>query len=477
MTSLIPTGLPTGLLSGDETEILERLLAQLGEHQPGNESKAAYYAGEQRVRDLGISIPPHLRTILTVVGWPGTVVDVLEERLEHDGWTVPGERGDRGVSDIVEANRLQTEWSGAHLDSLIHGLSFGVTGAGGPDEPDPLVTLESPNRMTVTWDRRKRVVTEAVLVSRDDSGGLDGATLWVPPIGGNAGQVIELSHDDDRWRVEERTVNRLRLPPVVRLVNRPRLGDDRGRSEITPAVRGYTDNAVRTVLGMEVSREFFAAPMLWVLGANESAFVDRDGNPKTAWETYIGRIKAIEGGEDGQNPDVKQFAGSSPAPFIEQLRGLAQMLAAEAGIPTSYLGMVTDNPPSADSIRALESRLIKRTERRQATFGAEEGLLLRLAIWARDGEDPGVTPRPTWRDAATPTLAAAADATTKLVKEGVLPADSEVTQRRIGLSETDRRQLADERRRNRAQGTVSALAAAAEAARGDAEVVDLADRR
>lgn len=469
--SLIPAGHNTDLLTDDEKNTADGLLTKLQSYSESNDRQAAYYEGKQKVRDLGIAIPPHLTSIMTVVGWPATVVDVLDERLEHDGWIVPDGR-DLGVSDILDANLLHNEWSGAHIESLIHGVSFGVAGSGGRGEPNPLVTFEAPTRMTVSWDRRRRQVTEALLVSTaGDTDEVTGATLWVE------GQVIELDRKGGDWTVTDRKANQLRKPPVVRFVNRPRTGAELGRTEISRAVRAYTDNAIRTVLGMEVSREFFAAPMLWLLGADESAFVDADGNPKSAWETYIGRIKAITPSEDGKNPDVKSFSGSSPAPFIEQLKGLAQMLAAEAGMPTSYLGMVTDNPPSADSVRALESRLIKRAERRQATFGPDEGQLMRLAIWIRDRQDPGVTPLPDWKDAATPTRAAAADEATKLVAAGVLPATSEVTQKRVGLSERDRRVLADDLRRQRSTRTLEVLAAAAESARQDPDVVDLADRR
>jgi hypothetical protein len=109
-------------------------------------------------------------------------------------------------------------------------------------------------------------------------------------------------------------------------------------------------------------------------------------------------------------------------------------------------------------------RLEKRAERRQRIFGAAEGRLMRKALWVRDGTDPGVTPKPIWRDAGTQTRSAQAQDAVALVTAGILPADSDVTYERIGLSEADRQRIREDRRRSRLTQTVSALAAAAERA-------------
>lgn len=450
--------LPSTSLSDDERALVSWLLDRLRAVSATNLRKEAYYDGRARVRDLGIAIPPHLRDIRTVVGWPGTVVDVLEERLDHQGWTVPGVEGDDplGVSTIVEENDLTAEFGAGHLDALVYGIAFLVVGAGEPDEPSPLVTAETPKRMTGRWNRRRRALDAALAVTVPD-GETDPshATLYLP------GETIELAVSGRGWTVEEREVHDLDGLPVEPLVNRPRSGDYAGRSEITPAIRAYTDNAVRTVLGMEVAREFFSAPQRYVLGASEEAFVGPDGTPRTAWESYIGKVLALTANEHGDLPSVGSFSASSPQPFLAQLDGLAKLVAAESGMAPAYLGITTDNPSSADAIRAGDVRLQKRAERRQRAFGAAEGRILRKAIHVRDGEDPGVTPRPVWRDAATPTRSAAADEATKLISSGVLPPDSDVTYERVGLSEVDRRRLRDDGRRRRAVETVGALRGAA----------------
>jgi hypothetical protein len=137
-----------------------RLLRILDLKAPANNLKTAYYEGTQRVRDLGISIPPQLRNIETVVGWPGTVVDVLEERLDLEGFSLPeSDVDDYGINDIVERNRLLMASGMGNLDALIYGVAFVVAGSGMDDEPDPLVTVESPLHTTAVFDRRSWRVT------------------------------------------------------------------------------------------------------------------------------------------------------------------------------------------------------------------------------------------------------------------------------------------------------------------------------
>jgi hypothetical protein len=234
-----------------------------------------------------------------------------------------------------------------------------------------------------------------------------------------------------------------------------------GRSEISRAVRYYTDAAARTLLGLEVNREFYNAPQRIGLNVDESMFQDAAGNPVSAWTSIMGRVWNIPPNDAGEaEPDVKQFPPNSPAPYIDQVRGYAQLLAAEAGIPGAYLGFQTDNPSSADAIRAGEARLVKRAERRQTVFGRAWMEVARLALLIRDGVVPGdfdtaVSTR--WRDAATPTRAASADEATKLISAGVLPADSTVTYDRVGLSPAEQRQVASDKRRTAGQAILSRL--------------------
>jgi hypothetical protein len=126
----------------------------------------------------------------------------------------------------------------------------------------------------------------------------------------------------------------------------------------------------------------------------------------------------------------------------------------------------------------MEARLIKRAERRQRQFGRTWGEVARLALLVRDGSIPAEASeiRPIWRDASTPTRAAAADEAVKLISAGVLLPDSEITYNRIGLSELDKKILRQEKEVAQATNLIANLAAANQAALQDQQVADLAAR-
>src|SRR5690349_945955 len=363
----------------DERDLIDRMVARLQYFETANALKLAYYEGKQRVKQLGISVPPNLSRIEIAAGWAGTVVDVLEERLDWHGW-----RGDGSAYDLPSihaANALDLDASKAHLDALIYGTAFAVVGSGDVGEPNPLITVHSPRAMTGLWNTRKRRLEHALSVVVAE-GQVVGATLYSP----DETATYERSSGGP-WRVVDRDRHRLGRCLAVQLENRPR-NDTHGRSEISEAVRAHTDQAVRTLMAMEIHREFYQAPQRYALGVDAEDFQSADGTVRTGWETIMGRVWAIGRNEDGELPTVGQFTPASPQPYIEQVRTLAQLIAAEAAIPAHYLGFQTDNPASADAIRAGEARLVKRAERRQTAFGRSWLEVARLALLVRDRAVP-----------------------------------------------------------------------------------------
>lgn len=410
-----------------------RLRNQFSMFRGENVRKANYYDGKQRLKDLGISLPPSMRSIDTVVGWPGTAVDVLEERLDFEGWS------DSQLDSVFQQNDLDVSAPTGHLDALIYGTGFVTVTSGRDGEPDVVVSVASPMSMTGTRDARTNRLSEAVhIIDNDDD--TERAVLYRPD------ETVWLSSGGRGWVVDEVDEHKLGRVMVAQMVNRPRASKSGGRSEITPAVRSYTDMALRTLVGAEVAREFYAVPQRFMMGAPESFFMDEDGNPRGAWDAMMGKILAIERDEDtGEIPTVGSFAANSTSPFFEQLRNLSQLLASETSIPPTYLGFVTDNPSSADAIRMSENRLVKRAERRQAMFGKAWTEVGRLALMVRDGRsyddltDEELAIRPLWRDPSTPTRAAATDQVVKLVSIGVPFGD--YAMKLLGMSPQDKAML------------------------------------
>ena len=449
--SVAPAFLSLSVASQGEKDRIEQGLARISFFSEANRTAAKFYEGTPVVEQFGISIPPSMQNVRVAAGWGGVVVDVLEERLDWEGWSSDGD--DFGLRDIYTANTLDVDSGTAHLDALIHGVSFVSVGTGQDGEPSPLITPHSPETMTAIWDRRTRRVQWAVAAYQVDEHRTE-VTLYGPD------ETVRFASDRGTWAVDMRDRHNLGRVPVVMVPNRVRGSRQTGRSEITAPVRYYTEAAIRTLLGLEVNREFYNAPQRIGLNIPQDAFTDESGNPVSQWTAIMGRVWNVPPNGDGEaEPKMMQFNGASPAPYLDQVRGYALNVSAESGIPADYFGIQTANPSSADAIRAGEARLVKRAERRQTIFGRAWREVGRLALLVRDGDVPDTYDdvRLKWRDAATPTRAAAADEAAKLVGAGILPPDSSVTLDRIGLDLGEQRQLQADRRRAQGRRTLDAL--------------------
>jgi len=399
----------------------------------------AYYNGNQLIRDLGISIPPQVRGLHTVVGWPRVAVDALDERLDVEGFRYASSSdGDDELWNIWQANNLDEESQLAHLDALIYGCSYASVGTN--DDGSPLITVESARDMSVLWDPRWREITAALRVYGGDEYGRQlQATLYLP------NETIFLAQNGSGWsETGERDEHNFGVVPVARLANRQRVADRDGRSEITTELMSLTDSGCRTLLGLEVAREFYAAPQRYILGASESAFVDADGNPKAAWDVYLGRVLGLERDEDGNAPQVGQFTPYDPSAYTKIMDELRKEVAALTRLPASMLGETSQNPASADAIRSAENGLVRKAERCQRAFSGGWETVMRLALRVlHEGDLPTEAQNieTLWAKAATPTPAATTDSITKQIAAGAIPATSDVTREGLGYSVVERQRL------------------------------------
>ncbi len=455
--TLTSTTLPRTFLDDDDRDLLSYLLGIIGRRSARNQVLSDYYDSRALVKSLAMAVPPEFDQLNTVCGWPGTVVDVLNERRAIDHILVPTDAGLEAQLHAVWAdNDMDSEASQLQLSEMIHGIAFVVVAR----QDDRTIVLPTPaTRMTAEYDRSKRRVTAAA--SNDEvlrPGDPRQATLYLP----DKTVVVELY--GGRYKILEEYPNPSGIVPVERFVNRQRLDAQWGRSEITPAVISYTDRAVRTMLSMEVAREAFAMPQLFAFNIGQEAFEDADGNPTSAWEAYWGRFKALTGvlEDDGTpsklQPDVKQLPASSPSTLIDMIKMDSQNVAAEAGIPPSNLGFVTDNPPSGDGMRAYEKRIIDRGKMRNRVDGASYNRMCRLILLA-EGTAPDQLPpvQTVWQDTATYAPAAITDSVSKQVSAGILPADSDVAMEQLGYDRTTVERVQRDRRAARAAAIVTGL--------------------
>lgn len=431
-------------LSDDEQSLLLGLSTKLTYLSVPGRIRNSYYEGTQRLANLGISIPPALAGVRTVVDWPRICVDPLVQRCIVDGFRMPGATEvDGELWQHWQANDLDAEAPLCFLDALVYGRGYMIVGT--PDTPgdSPLVTVESPLNMTMTWDPRTRRPIAAYQAYEVE--GTYRAVLYT------ADQTISMSRtSSEQWQIDDRDQHHFGEVPVVRFANRMRAGDREGRSEITPAIMNTTDSACRSLLGMEIAREFYSVPHRYVLGAQESDFQDASGNAKTALEMVMTKMLAFERDEDGNAPTVGQFQAFDPSVFTKIVDEHAQLMASYTQFPPSYFGQTSSaNPASADAIRVAEAGIDRRAVQVQNQFSDPLEQVQRL-VWrfANGGADVPAEFRrleTDWVDARTPTPTGTADAITKQITSGAIPATSDVTLKRLGYSGVERLRLAQDR--------------------------------
>jgi hypothetical protein len=454
-------------LTVDDNDTLNACLAQLRSVAGINETRRRYFEAKQSVRHLGIAIPPQLQSFETVTGWPYKAVKSLASRVKLGGFAAPGVELDAfGVDTIWAENRLGIEAHHAHMSALTYGVSFVAVMAGGPGEPGAVIRALSPTSSTALWDANRRRASAALSVVSVEGGYPSEWILYLED------KVVTGVFANGRWSLDEQPHSLGRCPVVV-LAYDSSPEYPFGRSRITQGVMRITDEAIRTSLRMEVSAEFYSSPQRYLLGADESAFTNADGSTADAWKTITGHILAIGRDEDGEVPTVGQFQAASMQPHTDMLRTIGAKFSGETNIPLNALGIIHDNPASDAAMHTAYLDLNADAESAHEPFGAAWVDAMRMAVEIREGSSEGLELLTTkWRDPATPTKAAAADAVMKLVGAGVLPADSAVTLEQLGFDQTTIDRIAADRRRAAAGSRLDALVSAVTAPAQ--EVVDVA---
>lgn len=405
----------------DEVLLRDYLLGLFQDRQWELSENTDYYEGKHRPQAVGITTPPQMQQLLASVGYPRLYVNALAERLELEGFRLGGDEADATLWDWWQANDLDVEATLGHTDALVHGRSYVTVSAPSADEPGvdpdvPIIRVEPPTALHAVIDPRTRQVTQAVRVINDDNGTPVSITVYLP----NTTRYWT-REDNQAWSRSWVTAHGLGMVPVVPLPNRTRLSDLYGTSEITPELRSVTDAASRVMMDMQATAEIMAVPqrLLFGVSADDLGIVTGSGSDgKGHFDAYLARILAFE------DPDAKamQFNAAELRNFTEVLRELAKQAAAYTGLPPQYLSSASDNPASAEAIRASEARLVKNVERKAMVFGGAWEQVMRVA-WKVMHPDEAIPAEffrmeAAWRDPATPTFASKADAVTKLYANG-----------------------------------------------------------
>jgi hypothetical protein len=389
----------------------------------------AYFNGDKRLSALGVSLPPEMRVLEMVSGWPRLVVEALVERLTLEGFYLAA---DESFADMAwswwQANNMDVNSILLHTESLVQGTSYMMVGPG--EFGIPRMTVHARSEIRVQYNSIGRV-GEALRKYRAEDG-----TDWIAHY--TPGQIAYYGQSQGQNWVKAATVDSgLSRVPVVPFVNRARIAQRQGDSEMRD-VMGLSDACSRSLTNLQVAQELVSMPGRYLLGADADSFVDGSGNPKTQFEVYIGRILLGPAGAT-----AGQFPGANLDQIINTIKLYAQKVAAITGLPNSYLGISSDNPASAEALNAAANRHVKKAEQKQVIFGEGHEEVMRIGHELVTGSVSAdmVHLEARWRNAATPTLMANAQAAVGLVQADIIPAV--VARDMVGLTPEQKRVAAE----------------------------------
>lgn len=415
-----------------------------------------YYTMHNRLKDLGISIPPSLRTLDAACGWGKKAVDVMVEHSKFDGWTCESEEAQSILDEVMHREKMRTKYRKAATSALEQCFClFFVSRV--KETGLARVSAYPASVSSAIYDDTVGDITSAMFVvsmMRKDGIPTDEPER-INVVTDKA--LIRLYNDGHEWHAEYELHGLGHLPafvaPYEATLERPM-----GNSRITREVMGYIDEAVRTNINEAIASAFAASTQKYLLGTDADTF---DGIDR--WQAYIGNIINVDMTSEATTPTFGQLAQPSMQPLTDHFRNLCGRMAAATGIHVSQFGQVHDNPASSEAIYAENEPLILKVRDWNETAGealrdvAVACVATELGITFDEAEqlDLGIDSR--FRNPAMPTLAQQTDSAIKLASVVDGFANTDTFWELNGLTAEERKRVRNELREAAGLNVLSTL--------------------
>ncbi len=448
-------------LREEDVERIQSCIAILRKHSTNNARRLKYYNEQVTARDvnMGIAIPDNMAVGSKITcSWAKKAVSTLANRSIFDGFVhTDGNGEDIAELDVLVAqNDLINRYRKSLRSELIHGVNFVTVSRGLEEigEPKAIVNFHSANTTSAVWDSRHNRIAYGMAVIRQDPKTtkpievnlyLDDYTVELHRIEGQADWTADYHiHLAGRPLIEALAYNPDELHPF-------------GQSRIAEPVMNIIDSYLRTRLRMELGAELFTSPQKVLSGAGDDAFeIDK-------FAAYINRMMLIGKDEDGDVPKLDVLPAQSMHPHIDVLRSLASEFAGATNTPVSELGIIHDNPSSAQAIYAASEPLIIDAQNLNADNGSSlvNIAILMLAISrnkpAYQLNDLKMSLQARFKNPAMPSLVSSADSTVKICASNPAFANTELYWELLGFDNADISRVKGEMMRNTTQDVINSL--------------------
>lgn len=336
-------------ITDEARDAVSLLVNEYASHSQHNELLRRYYDGDVEVHDYGVTASIDNDQ---TCHWPEKAVNDWAERINLERFTLPDGVDDAMMLDVVERNNLVDNYNQHVPVKGLYGC-MGVTVNRGRDD-HAIVRFHGADTFTAipSPDFTDGVVASGLAIARREftswSRGQMVPTIVNLHLPHNVGEFRQ--YDSGKWAYSEGLMAEP-LPTLYVFAHR-RVGTVApfGRTRITKFVRTLTDDAIRCMFHMQVSGAFYSMAKMWATGLTDEQFdammADKD-------KFQLARMLLLTANEQtDRDPNVGQLSGNSPQPFIDELRSLAMQFSGATGVPVSSLGIIQDNPSSAEAIQS-----------------------------------------------------------------------------------------------------------------------------
>ncbi|MBR3599816.1 MAG: phage portal protein [Lachnospiraceae bacterium] len=312
-----------------------------------------FYEMKNSALDFNISTPPQLQWWQSVIGWCAKSVDSLADRLVFRDF----KNDNFNLNEIYEMNNPDTLFNAAIQEALIGSCSF-IYITPGENGSVPRLQVIDGSDATGVIDQITGLLTEGYAVLERDDNDNPIVEAYLTPYN------TRIIYKERRGEINYDYPHNVPYPLLVPIIYRPDAKRPFGHSRISRACMSITDSALRTIKRGEISAEFYSYPQKYVTG------LDDDASTFDKWKASMSSMLSFENNSDGDNHvHVGQFTQQSMQPHLEQLKMFASLFAGETGLTLDDLGFATDNPSSAEAIKAAHENLRLTARKAQRTFG------------------------------------------------------------------------------------------------------------
>lgn len=431
-------------LTPTESDELEALLEVYGSTRRRNHEIEDYYEGDVMAKDIGVDIlPPEAKGKVHVdlsCDWARKAVKALAGHVRFDGFVFEGRDGvDEGLSRALTRSSFESAFSRARVGVFKKGCAFATVNSSGAGA---VVRFHSADSGAAIVNRATGELRSGMVLADE------GRTLWSPRRAVTTqvnlhmpGNRVALMRDGPCDWHAERVETPQGATMMVPFAYEPTDAKPLGGTRVTKEVRSIIDDVLSARLAIALSRAFYAIPMRALLGLTPELYEKLSKKPQ--WIAYINPMIMATADRQGHAPTLSQLPSNSPEPLIRIIETDAKLFAAATGVPLQSLGIVQDNPSSAEAIVEARRDLIEDAQGfideqlapalRQIALLAMMVESNRASVGDLDEVQRSVMPR--FENPAMPSIAATTDAAMKIASVNPAFAQTDVFYEMVGFDQ------------------------------------------